>query len=450
MQDHKLIYEAKKLPQRPGVYFYKNEDGKVLYIGKALSLRDRVTSYFQNDISSKTVELLHHADSISYIETGSEFEALLLEARLIKLYKPRYNIALRDDKSYLYIFISTGEEYPKVFLTRKPKSLPAKLNRRENYEGLKGEYFGPFPSGRSCAQILRWLRRIIPFCQQKTQNKRPCFYSHIGQCYPCPSYIVKQPESAIRLLKKEYRTNIFLLRKILAGSIELVTRDLEKEMRTLSKDENFEAAARIRNQIQRLVWLFKNSPHTGEFLSNPNFYFEKQQEASALLVNTLQRAGMTIQKSGRIECFDVSTLQGNYSVASQVVFINGVPEKAWYRRYRIKIDGKPNDVAMLTEAIGRRLKHPEWGMPDLVVVDGGKPQVSTISKLLKERPENIALIGIAKRLERIVVLNDGIFKELALSRKNPGLQLIQQLRDEAHRFALKYNRKRREKNSPLE
>jgi excinuclease ABC subunit C len=246
-------------------------------------------------------------------------------------------------------------------------------------------------------------------------------------------------------LKKEYRVNIFRLKHILEGNFQGVEREIEREMAVRAKSEDFEGAQILRDRLERFRGVLKNEQHTSAFLDNPNFYFDRQRKALDELRQILQTHGVEISKLRRIECFDISTFQGNFSVASQIVFIDGVPEKKWYRKYRIKIDGKPNDVAMMRETLSRRLKHPEWEMPDLVIVDGGKPQVGTIGKLFAENKVAIPLIGLAKRWEQIVIPAGQRFTQVNLLRRSTALQLLQQMRDEAHRFAITYHRLRRGK-----
>lgn len=476
MLKNELLTRAKEIPGRPGIYMYKNEEGLVLYVGKALSLKDRISSYAAVDVPTKTSEMLKNASSIDYIETGSDFEALLLEARLIKLHRPKYNVTFKDDKNYLYIFISLGEEYPKVFLTRKPKNflfshpgrrLKSRLigskdsiapassadgslqnDKKPTYElldDLKGTYFGPFPSSKMTRLILMWLRRVLPFCTQKRIGNRVCFYSHIGLCNPCPAYIVKQAKPERSLLTKKYRINIFRLSDILQGNIGKVCAQLSGQMQQFSKLEQFEEADKCKKMLTAFEYLLSNRPTTEVFLENPNFFIEKQQTAQEELNKILTENGLVIKKLTRIECFDISNFDGTDSVAAQVVFINGVAEKSQYRRYKIHIDGKPNDFAMLAEAVERRLKHTEWTFPDLFVIDGGKGQVSTVINKLKELEIAIPVIGLAKQFEKIILLKNAEFKEIRLPKRSNALQLMQQLRDEAHRFGLALHRKRRAK-----
>ncbi len=435
--EKKIQLRVSKFPNRPGVYMFQNGEGKVLYVGKALQLKARVLSYFNKDTDAKAQKMVAAATNVTYIETGSEFEALLLEANLIKKYRPRYNVIFRDDKSYLYIFISVDEEFPKIFTTRKPKG---ELNdqTKELYEGMKGIYFGPFPSSGRVRRILTSLRKLLPFCQQRKLG-RPCFYSHIGLCVPCPSQIVKAPFTQRDQFKKEYRKHIFAIKKILEGSIESVVHDLENEMIICTKNESYERAAQIRDQITGLEMLLHNREVTG-FLENPNFYFDRQSKALDELKRILGKYYPGLYKLTRIECFDISTYQGNFSSGSQIVFVAGVPEKKYYRKYRIKRIGKPNDTEMLKETLTRRFSHIEWAFPDLVIVDGGKGQVSIAQDLFRAQRINIPVIGLTKQFEKIVVRGNGGFKEITLRRKSPSLRLVQQMRDEAHRFARSYTR----------
>lgn len=437
---NELSEKLKTVPQRPGVYLFKDFQGKVLYVGKALSLRARLSSYFQTPDRAKVMEMMHHAQDFSYIETGSEFTALLLEARLIKLYLPKYNTALRDDKSYLYVFISTGETFPKIFLTRKPKT------QSTVYDGLKGEFFGPFPSSFTLKKILRWLRRMFPYCAQKSLGKRPCFYSHLGLCRPCPSWVVKQTPDQAKIFTKEYRINILRIKRIFEGKSDMVKKDLEKEMKKYSSQKKYEEAAVCRNRYLSLEKLLSARDKTAVFLENPNYYYEAQEKKIIELQNILSPFIPKIKRLHRIECFDVSTIQGKFSVASQVVFIDGLPEKSLYRRFRMRVSGKPDDVGMLKEAVFRRLKHQEWPLPHLLVIDGGKAQIAVIDEGLKELNLNLPLIGLAKRLETIVVKINEQFHEVNLPKKSRALQLLQQIRDEAHRFAITYHRKLRAKS----
>jgi len=434
MSNANLLAKISLAPKRPGVYRYLDDTGRVLYVGKALQLKDRLKSYFQSDVSTKTRQMISLARSVDWIETGSEFTALLLEARLIKLHQPHYNIALRDDKSYIYVFISTGEEFPIVVLARKPKQDAVK-GKWKIYENLKGEFFGPYASSRVTHELLRKLRRVIPFCQQKSGSKRVCFYHHLGLCTPCPAGIRKTTGTEYQQLKRHYRSQIRKLTQILSGKLDLVQKELTQEMRAFAQNLEFEKAQSVKRQLRRFEWLLSYHDTTSSFLGNSNFYFNEQHKACNELQRLLKNNGIELNFPHRIECFDISNFQGADSFASQVVFIDGVPEKKDYRIYRMRIEGKPNDVAQLAEAVNRRLTHREWPYPDLLIVDGGKPQVSTIRKLLLENTTKLPLIGLAKRNEQIILPEDNGFATISLGRSHQALQLVQAIRDEAHRFA---------------
>ena len=441
MANEKLKLIAQKFPQRPGIYKFK-QDKQVLYVGKALSLKDRVLTYFQN-LDLKAKQLTQLASNISYIETESEFQALLLEANLIKKYHPPYNIIFKDDKSYLYIFISLGEDYPKVIATRKPKNVDVS-KKWEMYENLKGHFFGPYPSTSQTQELLRWLRKIFPFCSQKKISSKPCFYSHLQLCNPCPNYIQKQDKNTQPILKKIYKDNITNIKRILEEKIKNVVVDLSKKMEDLSQNQKYEEAQILKKRLFYLnnlltVTKIKN------YLTNSQFYPEAQIQITKDMTKMLNKFNLKIKQLEKIECFDISNLDGKFAVASQVVFMNGLPDKSQYKRYRIKITDEPNDVKMLSEVISRRIKHKEWPFPDIIIVDGGIPQVSTIHQLLIKENIDIHVIGLAKKKETLIIYNNDKFHQLKLSKFNNILKLIQQIRDESHRFAIKYHRHLRNK-----
>ena len=434
----------KAWPRRPGVYQFVSADKTPLYVGKALNLKDRISSYFQKDAPAKVRNLLQEAGTLSYIETGSEFVALLLEARLIKLYRPKYNVIFKDDKSFLYVFISTGEEFPKIFLVRKPKAFLFDTGLTyDNYEGRRGIYYGPFPSAATAIAVVKLLRRIFPFCQQKRIGKRVCFYAHIGLCDPCPAMIIKADPQTRESLKKKYRANILAIKKIFEGNLGQLQKDLGVEMRKYGRRQDFENAALIRDQLAQLTYVTTAKDTTKVFMENSNFYFERQKQATQELLEILKPFFSGLISLNKIECFDISNFGGSEAVGAQIVFIDGVPEKTMYRKYRIQTKGKPNDFAMLESILTRRLKHSEWTYPNLCVIDGGKPQVSTIVAYFQKKSISIPVIGLAKRFERIVILQNCQFSEIRLSKKSSALKLLQQIRDETHRFAITYHRKRR-------
>lgn len=401
--------DTQKITTRPGVYLYSDKNGNIIYVGKAKNLRNRVRQYFlrSSTVEEKTSLLVSQIASIRTIPTDSEFDALLLEATLIRKYLPKYNAIARDDKSPLYITITFDEPLPRILFTRK----------RSLEQHLQQAVFGPFQSGRVARRLMQSVRRIIPYCTQKRRDGKPCFYTHIGLCNPCPSSIKTKKLASV------YRSNLRKISLLLSGRARRVRTILEKQMRESADRMDFEQAGEYKKQLYALNMLL-----THRF--DPTMYTDTTSERLSELARILHVSSLK-----RIECIDISTLQGKWSTGSLVVFTDGIPDTNEYRRFRIKAAGIPNDVGMMTEVIKRRFAHPEWPKPDLLVVDGGKAQVSTATGIIRDIP----IIGLAKRYEEIVVPNGHAFKLVRLSPASPALQLVQHIRDEAHRFAKRYH-----------
>lgn len=437
------------LPTSPGVYIYKNDKGEVIYIGKAVNLSKRVKQYFQREdaVGNKTPQLVAEIASIDTIQTEHEFDALLLEAKLIKQYQPKYNIVAKDDKSPLYIIMTIGEELPRIFFGRKPKS------HLLNAEQATTLYFGPFQSAKAARNLLRSLRHVVPYCTQKRRTGNPCFYTHLGLCNPCPSLISKMNDMTQKnILVKQYRKNLFHLRDILSGKAVSVIQDMEKEMHKQAEKEQFEEAASIRNQINALRSLLSKRYDPTVYIQSDTMLeelFEKEQQE---LVNVLKQYYPNMHSVSRIECYDISNTMGTHATASMVVMVNGRIDKKEYRKFRIKTQKTPNDFAMMSEVISRRFNHPEWEYPDLLVIDGGKGQVNAVKTALEnltitnvDANELLPIIGLAKREEEIIVPTKNGWKVIRLPFSHNGLKLLQRLRDEAHRFAITYHKLLRKK-----
>ncbi len=437
------------LPKSPGVYIYKNDKGEVIYIGKAVNLSKRVKQYFQREdaVGNKTPQLVAEIASIDTIQTEHEFDALLLEAKLIKQYQPKYNIVAKDDKSPLYIIMTIGEELPRIFFGRKPKS------HLLNAEQATTLYFGPFQSAKAARNLLRSLRHVVPYCTQKRRTGNPCFYTHLGLCNPCPSLISKMNDMTQKnILVKQYRKNLFHLRDILSGKAVSVIQDMEKEMYKQAEKEQFEEAASIRNQINALRSLLSKRYDPTVYIQSDTMLeelFEKEQQE---LVNVLKQYYPNMHSVSRIECYDISNTMGTHATASMVVMVNGRIDKKEYRKFRIKTQKTPNDFAMMSEVISRRFNHPEWEYPDLLVIDGGKGQVNAVKTALEnltitnvDANELLPIIGLAKREEEIIVPTKNGWKVIRLPFSHNGLKLLQRLRDEAHRFAITYHKLLRKK-----
>lgn len=381
------------LPTKPGVYIYKDAQDVIIYVGKAKNLRKRVHQYFQPIVrlGPKTAALVSQIETIEYIEVFSEIEALLLEGKLIRKFKPKYNIASKDDKSPYYIHI-TKDKYPKPVI---------------NHESL-GSIAGPFLSGHIARSILRQFRRVAPYCTSKNPGI-PCFYTHLGLCDPDP----------IR-----YKQNIAKLKKLLKGQFISVTRELKLQMIKASKEKDFEMAAIFRDKLKNLEYLLQTPVSADEFIVNPNLAEDKRKEA----LDNLSKLGKNLH---RIEMYDISNLSGTSATGAMTVAIDGAVTPSEYRHFTIKFKGL-DDVSMMREMLTRRL-HTDWPKPDLIILDGGKSQLSIVNW-------DIPTFGLAKQDE---IIFDVSGNQIKLERNNSGLQLLQFLRDEAHRFSRRLHHKHR-------
>ena len=417
----KLLEILKKIPAKPGIYFFKDQEREVLYVGKARNLRQRVTSYFLPSVvlGSKTKDLATQVESIDYQIVESEFDALLLEAEVIKKFQPKYNFRLKDDKSFLYIKI-TEEIFPRVYPARKESG-----------------GFGPLPQARIVRGVLRQIRLIFPFRSCRTLPKKACLYFDLGLC-PAPCLGKISPRG--------YRRQIKAIKALLEGKSQKLIKILNSQMRQKAQEASFEEAAKLRDQIAKIEWLIKSRPTTTDYLENPNLVEDlRTAEAKDLYIKLKTELPNFSFPPERIEAYDVSSIGGKKATGSLVVFDSGEADKGSYRRFRIKFSSKPNDVAMIKEMLVRRLTHDEWEKPDLVLVDGGKGQVSAVLEALNQAHSKIPVIGLAKRLEEVIFKSKkGEWKVEKFSPPSPALNLLKRVRDEAHRFALTYHRHLRE------
>ncbi len=421
------------LPNTPGVYFHKNKKGKILYIGKAANLRNRVRQYFQKSRTRdpKTDALVKEIHTVEWREVETELDALFLEAELIRRYLPPYNILLRDDKSLSYVRVSIKSDHPTVTITRRP------LDDR-------AEYLGPYYSAVTVRRALKALRKAFPYSTHVTAvPKRACLQAHLGLC---PGL-----ESSMTSIE-DYRSNLRKLMKYLKAERKSLIRELEKEMKSLAKLSQFEKAAKVRNQLFALRHLSKQIV----FSDSENLDISKDEGLHGLM--TLLQLP-TIPK--RIEGYDISHMQGTDNVASMVVFKSGIPDKSSYRKFKLRIPGN-DDFAHMNEALSRRLKPrnmQQWGKPDLILIDGGKGQLSAALKARNEVGESFPLIGLAKREEEIIVSkHSGVelslselsalngyavesddFYTIRLAPNSHISKLLQRIRDESHRFAVSYH-----------
>jgi excinuclease ABC subunit C len=436
-----LKKQVKELPTRPGVYIYSDLSGTIIYVGKAKSLRHRVGSYFQSNLdpTSKTAALVSNISSLRYIEAGSEFEALILEAELIKKYRPKYNIMLKDDKSYLYIVIrSVHFEHEKATI----KYLRIETARKTDLDSISGlkEVFGPYPDGKTAKEILRMLRKIFPYADcsdgkfsRYQKLKSPCLFGHLGLCYgPC----VDSSQENI----KKINNSINSIKKILQGKSSDIVDDLKSKMTRYSKSEDFEEAARLRDVLSKFNYLRQDFNLPEEYIENPYLVSDLIRKSLEEIKDFLP----VIQTlPNRIECYDIANISGKDAVASMVVATTGRIDKSQYKRFKIRLKDEPDDFGMMREVLTRRLKRSDWPLPDFILLDGGKGQLSTILKVMSELNVNIPVAGLAKKNETLVYRINDVFYEVKLPQDTQGMRLLIQLRNEAHRFAQAYHHKLR-------
>jgi len=417
--------QIKKLPNTIGLYIFKNDE-VINYIGKSVNIKARVLSHLENaKIDNKERLIIENSNKIETIITESELKALLLESKLIREFQPKYNSIWKDDKSPLYIQVTTEVEYPKVLVTRKPSL------------SNKSLYFGPFSSVRMVEKIINDIRKIIPFCTQKKLSKNACFYSKIGLCNPCPNEIGGCKGEARLALKDQYEKNINQVVSILNGNVKKIISSFNKELNSLIKNDQYEKAIIVRNKIFRFGRLLTLKDDSEFFLNNNTKNIKE-------LFSLLRKYFPQLNKLNRIETYDISNLGLKQAVGSMIVMKNNQIDKKEYRKFKIKKIGLRSDFDRLKEVMFRRIKQ-NWPVPDLVIIDGGKPQIRAILKIFHNNGLNIPLIGIVKNPDRVIIgIED--YPNLFLKNDSNVLNVIRLLRDESHRFAIKHYRKAHRKN----
>ena len=535
-----VLDKVRNLTTQPGVYLWKNDRGQIIYVGKAVNLRNRVRSYVRHDAkrTPKVTAMMSHAADVETIVVANEMEALILENTLIKKHRPRYNIMLRDDKTYPYIKVTVQEDYPRVFMTR-----------RVHRDGAR--YFGPFADAGAVHRVLKLIQRAFRIRSCRTmQADRPCLQYHLHHCdAPCVHYITKG----------EYGKLVEQAVGILEGRDAGIVRRLQEQMEAAAEEMEFEKAAMYRDQITAVKVIQEQQNITtvgggdmdvlgfagdagqtcvqiytirqGRLMGRETFSLENSADETAaaltsavldqyyvdgvfvpkeIVVSAVEdkedyERRLTLQKgqnvalvipqrgikkklltmaednarvlleqrrlqwqhdtdktSGavealarvldlprlpeRMECFDISHTQGIETVASMVVFEHGRPAKQEYRRFKLKtVQGKPDDFKSMAEIMGRRYGERDWPAPDLIVIDGGKGQLHAALPIIREAGCEAPVISLAKRIEEVFV--EGRSDSIILSHHTPELQLLQAIRDEAHRFAITYHRSLRGKRN---
>ncbi|MSU55626.1 MAG: hypothetical protein EXS46_03785 [Candidatus Taylorbacteria bacterium] len=392
-----------KLPDTPGIYFFLNNKKKILYIGKATSLRSRVRSYFAKNIeevrSPLIKQMVEEASSIDYRKTDSVLEALILEVDLIKKFQPKYNTAEKDDKSFNCVVI-TNEDFPKVLVIRKKELI--------NDQKYSAQY-GPFPHGTQLKDAMKIVRRIFPYRDSKCQisSGKPCFNRQIGMCPGVCSGEIS---------KKEYAKTIKNIKLFFSGKKNQIIKNLMKEMKVCANKLDFEHA----NEVKRTI-----------------FALQHIQDVSLIKNNDI----LPREENFRIEAYDVAHLSGSNVVGVMTVVENGISKLSDYRKFKIKGGYGNNDIASLSEVIKRRFAHSEWPYPALVVADGGLAQRNAIEIILKELGLSIPVVAVVKnekhRPEKIL----GDDKLVRIHER-----AILFVNSEAHRFAINFHRLRRSKD----
>ena len=541
MPSEELLEKVSHLPTTPGVYLWRDQYNRIIYVGKAINLRNRVRSYVRNDANRapKVTAMMKRAVDVEIIQTKTEMEALILENTLIKEHKPKYNISLKDDKTYPYVKISVQEDYPRVYMTRR-------LER----DGAK--YFGPFTDVTAVHVVLKLIRQYFPLRTCKSMKvERPCLQYHMHYCEAPCFHKISVPD---------YRKYIDEIIALFEGKPILLLKEIKERMEEAAEELRFEDAVRYRDQLtsiekiqekQRMVTqrgdldvlgiavdgqlacvqlLFIRG---GRLLGRENYFVQNEgdseetimtdfikqyygdttfipkelllpmesseqhlfkdwfsdmkgqqvdvlvpqrgykmdmikmahENAETFLEERRRQWQYQIDKSGgavkklaevldlprlpeRMECFDISHTQGSETVASMVVFEGGKPAKKEYRRFKLKTtQGKPDDFKSMAEIMERRYgNETDWPMPDLIIIDGGKGQLNASIPLIRAvGVTDVPVISLAKRIEEVFV--EGQSDSIILSHHSPELQLLQQIRDEAHRFAITYHRKLRGKRN---
>lgn len=444
-----IARQLQRIPKAPGVYFFKNTKGEVIYVGKASILANRVRQYFARGAEQfpKTAALQKEIAHIEWTVCESAIDALIEEARCIKAYRPKFNVVFRDDKNYFFVCITAEKEYPRIIISHQPEK-DRKLVALQR--GMK--IIGPFTDGASLKQTLRHLRRVYPYCASKP-SKKPCFEYHLKKCLGACAYL----EARVQTKK-----NVRAIAQILQGKRQNIMKKLEKSMTRAAAEERFHDAEALKQEIIHLQKIFAHRPALERFALRT----EPAAAEWEKIQRSLQKFLATSHPITRMEGYDISNINGKYAVGSMVVFENGVPNKNEYRKFKIKYSAdepnpvvKPrsspkakkhevprfyywaNDPKMMQEILERRMTHAEWNTPDLIIIDGGKGQLSAARKAL---PADQLVLAIAKREEEIYTPMSP--HPLPSSRLgNECALFIQRVRDEAHRFAVSYHKKVRSK-----
>lgn len=422
------------IPLTPGVYFFKNSLGENIYIGKAGNLKNRLSSYFnKTEKDRKTKQMLQEATNVEWQELDSEIEALIVESEQIKFHEPKYNIMFRDNKQYSYVAFS-DDTFPRIYITHQPVT---------NDQPPITSFIGPFTDAGALKSTLKYLRRIFPYCTCKGYHRRYCLNYHIGKCL---GFCCLNPEGegpvATQEQIEQYKNNICAIRDILNGRKQSLIKEIEKEMKDIAGEENFEKAIELRDRLEKIKSVFQNARIIKDISQTD-------------IITLLKRSLNLPNEPKRIEGYDIANIQGKFATGSMVVFTDGNPDKEEYKKFKIRFTTKGGDTAMLEEVLRRRFRHPEWQFPDLIIVDGGKAQLNAAVMAIKATgykliANSFSVIALTKNEKHI---GDHIYlsnKKTAMPlKKLPDAvrNIILQIDQESHRFAIGYYRKLHRKSS---
>jgi excinuclease ABC subunit C len=413
----KLEKKIKKIPKSPGVYIFKDKKGRVLYVGKAKNLAERLRQYLTSD-SLKIKKLLSTADDVEVVETKNEITAIFKESDLIKKLNPPFNQLLRDDTRYFYL-IFTNEILPKVFITHQPEKFKVK------------EIIGPFFEGTSLREILRIIRKELPFCTCKEKHLRICLNAELGLCYGwC---CLKNSEIDIQKIKS-YEQNLDLIKKILIQDLETLKKSLLEKIKDLLTKNEVELAQKLKKAFTAIEKLEMNQG----LIKEESIFIEAETRKILL---KLKEVFHLQSLPHLIEACDISHLAGKEKVGILVSFLDGIYQPHLLRKFKIKTILSPDDPRMIYEVLIRRLKHKAWGFPDLFLIDGGKIQYKMAKKAVEENHLNIDVLALAKPKEEVYYDFD---KKISLKDYPLLRNFILSLDKKAHQLVLKYHQKKRE------
>ena len=413
------------LPSKPGIYIFEDENKNPLYIGKSINLRSRLKQHYEGFLTgtTKAANFIPQTHSLYLKVVNNDVEAVIIEANFIKQYKPRYNAITKDGRSNVYIIFTNPPD-------SKIKIIHATDIQTLDLDNYQRQVFGPYTSASTAQMLLKQIRYIFGYCTTPfNAHGRACFNYHLGHCPGACQFLVTP---------KQYQKHLGHIKKFLSGHFTKLNRLLSRRINDAIKKQKYEEAEIIKHQIESLDQAI-GSQNTTLLLK----LSDSNDQLQHLIVDSLHHPKLH-KAPQRIECYDLAHLQGQNYVGSMVVFINGQPSVADYRHFKIKGESDKSDPYAMKQILSRRFNHPEWGRPDLLVLDGGIPQLSIVNPVI---PVDIPVIALAKKRETIYFFDENKrTAEVNLNIEDPVLNLFRSIRDEAHRFATTFHIQQRSKS----